>query len=159
MGSGAYQQVVTNMMPRRMLHPMFHVWSARMKLRLAEWLQPKVRRWSRWWYSREWRDQVKQSAKKTIAPSEEEREHLNQQEATVEVTSGNAREELLEKLIGEGWAEEKSSQKWDLYQNNEKLLLALEVIGDNHWKLKIRLGTEHRNSSTMAAIVGLAGQC
>ncbi|MFT5905987.1 MAG: glycosyltransferase involved in cell wall biosynthesis [Cryomorphaceae bacterium] len=163
MGSGAYQQVVTTMMPRRMLDPMFHDWSARMKLTLAEWLQPKVRRWARWWYSREWSDRVEKSEKEIALFNQPQIENLDQQEATVDVASGSARLELLENLIDLGWTEDKSSQEWDLYLSNEKLQVAQEVIGDRHWRLKIRLsqalGSEQRKSSTLETIVSLAGRC
>ena len=158
MGTGAYQQVVTTMMPRRMLSPLFHGWSARTKLGLAEWLQPKVRRWARWWYSRDWSDGVKKSVKKKCSSNQGGEEKLYQPEVTVDVASENARLELLENLINLGWSEDKSSQKWDVCQSNEKLLVAQEEIGDRHWRLKIRLQAEHRNSSTMETIVNLAGR-
>lgn len=161
MGSGAYQQVVTTMMPRRMIHPLFHDWSARMKLVLVEWLQPKVRRWARWLYSRKWRDRVKKSKKEKYSSTQEEIEILFQLETTVASASGNNRLELLENLISLGWKEDESLQEWDLYHSDKKLLLAQEVIGDGHWMLKIRLGlrSEYRNSSTMETIVSLAGRC
>jgi len=159
MGSGAYQQVVTTMMPRRILHPMFHDWSAQMKLSLAEWLQPKVRRWARWWYSREWRDGVKKSESKKDPSDQVQIENLYLQEAALDVANGGARAELLGSLISLGWTEDKSSQEWDLYQFNEKLLLAQEVIGDRHWRLKIRLASEDRNSPTLKTIINLAGRC
>lgn len=158
MGSGAYQQVVTHMMPRRLLHPLFNDWSANAKLRLAEWLQPKVRRWARWYYSRGWSDKVGKSTEKISANRESKtEENFYQEEATVNVESHCARLELLDELISQGWGADHDLPEWDLMKSGEKILVAQEVIGDRHWRLQIRLRSVHQDLSTLEAIVNLAG--
>ncbi|MGJ8656527.1 MAG: glycosyltransferase [Akkermansiaceae bacterium] len=153
MGGGAYQQVVTTMMPRRMLNPLFDGWTARVKLRLAEWLQPRVRRWARWWYSRGWIDGVKKARVERLSKVRKGEEFLL--ERSVSVTDGDSRNELLEKLISQGWEEDESVQEWDVSREGESLLVAQEVIGDGHWRLRLRLQTGDRNSSSLVTIVDL----
>lgn len=155
MGSGAYQQVVTTMMPRRVLSPLFDGWSARVKLRLAEWLQPRVRRWARWWYSRGWIDGVKESTGEKSAV--EKKVEVYVMEESLSVTDANARLGLLEKLRSKGWVEDADAQEWDVYmpRSGERLLTAQEVIGDGHWRLRLRLQVDDRESTTLAAIVDL----
>ena len=150
MGSGAYQQVVTTMMPRRELSPLYEGFSARLKLRLAEWLQPRVRRWARWWYSREWSGLVKKGAKERIVGREKMR-GLYLLEACVDAGDANARIHLLEGLVSRGWREQRDEEKqgWDLLRGGEDLLVVQEVIGDRHWKLKVRLQTGDVNSATL----------
>jgi GT2 family glycosyltransferase len=155
MGDGAYQQVVTTMMPRRLLHPSFNNWSARMKLRLAEWLQPKVRRCARWWYSREWSGLQQGVEQGKSLGSDEQTENLFVKEITLDEVSVNARSELLESLLREGWEVDLNAQKWDVCHGQSKLLVAQEMLGDGYWRLKIRLGTESRNSAILETIVSL----
>ena len=154
MGSGAYQQVVTRMMPRRELSPLFRGWSARMKLRLAEWLQPKVRRWARWWYSREWRGLVKKVSEGGCVRGGELKEFYLL-ESCVDADGANARIELLEDLVSRGWRkqEDEDKQRWDLFKGEESLLVVQEVIGDRYWKLRVRLETRDVNSTTLDDVV------
>lgn len=155
MGTGAYQQVITGMMPRRMLHSLFFSYSARIKLHLAEWLQPKVRHYARWWYSRgmeadqrprlfsklNWTSWFKVKIEKKVYLYEE----------TFNAGSSSMRSKLLEKLIQQGWVPHEDSEKWDLHHklNGEDILLVLETLGDMHWQLRARVQTEDRYSTAM----------
>lgn len=156
MGSGAYQQVVTGMMPRRMLHPDFETLSARLKLRLAEWLQPKVRYWSRWWYTRGMATEVRprlltgsvrgwlrQCILRKLTP----KSYLY--EEVLAVSSASGRGEVLEWLMAQGWLAHEDSEKWDLAKGSDALLILQEVIGDGHWQLRMRLETLVGSSSVM----------
>mgnify|MGYP000545439015 CR=1 FL=1 len=156
MGSGAYQQVVTSMMPRRTLNPLFNCWSAKMKLRLAEWLQPKVRRWARWWYSREWAKKIEKAEGKVSDKRGGGEQNVHEEEITLDVEGANARLEWLDKFISQGWSNDHDFPEWDLVKADEKILIAQEVIGDRHWRLKVRLQSKNRNSSTLDAIRDLA---
>ena len=153
MGGGAYQQVVSAMMPRRMLHPAFSNMSARMKLCLTEWLQPKVRHFARWWYTkgmeREQRpvllpsmSQVKQFVKRR----KPNKAYLH--EEALKACSANARMEWLEMLKLQGWVVHQDSERWDLKQNGESILMAQEFIGEETWQVRVRLETYDRYSST-----------
>ncbi len=157
LGLGGYQQVVTTMMPIRKLHPMFDQWSARCKLELAKWLQPKMRRWSRCWYSRAWSQHVKVANHKKSQVVQKESVVIHLKEVTVNDVPADARARLLESLIHEGWSEDETAQEWDVSHSKCKILVAQETIADGHWRLKIRLGSEPCKTAevTMESIVDL----
>jgi len=140
LATGAYQQVVTTMMPRRLIHPSFDTFFARCKLGVAEFLQPRIRRWCRWWYSREWRDLVKKMD--MSKPSQEARRDVSVSEATVEISSANLRMQFLRDLLDSGWTMDCDFQSWDLSCSDGRLLLVLEVLGDEHFQLKLRVASD-----------------
>lgn len=163
MGSGAYQQVVTGMMPRRMLHPEFATFTARWKLCLAEWLQPKVRHWSRWWYTRGMDSDVrprlfsgsvsgwlKQRLRLRLVRNSEQKPYLY--EEVIEASTAGARGEMLERLIQHGWVVHEDSEKWDLAKGSDALLIVQEVLCDGQWQLRVRL--ESKDSSTVIYTIG-----
>ena len=154
MGSGAYQQVVSGMMPRRMLHPAFSTISARIKLRLADWLQPKVRHYSRWWYTRgldadqrcpfflgngPWKQYFQRDKQKKVYLHEE----------LMPASSANTRTECLEELKELGWVVHEDSEQWDLTKNGESVLMVQEFLGEECWQVRIRLQTQDRYSTTL----------
>lgn len=158
LGGGAYQQVTTQMMPRRSLHPSFNGFSARLKLRFAEWFQPIVRRWSRWWYSREWIGRVKKAQGDGSAEIRKVSEEGDVRELVFDVAGGGARLELLENLVGLGWREDEASEGWDLLLGRERVLVVLEVLGDRCWRLRVRLAEGASGSDTVAVIRDLVGR-
>ena len=160
MGSAAYQQVVTGMMPRRRLHSSHDTMSARGKLRLAEWLQPKVRHWSRWWYSRGMADEVRPrlldigGLLKRLMRKDAGKK-VSVVEKVFEAKSGSARAELLESLVQQGWVAHEESERWDLRLRGDEILVVLEILGDMHWRLRVRLQSDDRGSVAMDTVRAL----
>ncbi len=136
-GSGAYQQVVTHMMPQRPLHPRFRNKMALWKLRLTQWLQPKVRKWSRWYYSRDWVKTIEKAEKqKTSSPVTP----VNKtKESQIFCASFTARSHVIEALLTRGWHADHGYSEWDLTKEDQKLLIAQESVGDQLWNIRIRL--------------------
>lgn len=151
MGNGAYQQVVTSMMPRRTLHAHYNDFSAKAKLYLAEWMQPLVRRIARHYYSRKWRHMIAVSTEKIDTRSKKE-EHHYENEITLDVGMNNARTALLAELLARGWSDASDLTEWDLSKADERILIAQEVIGDGLWRLQIRLRSKDQRSSSLSAI-------
>ncbi len=158
LGGGAYQQVTTHMMPRRRLHSRFNGFSARFKLRLAEWLQPKVRRWSRWWYSREWVAGVKSAEGGGSVKRAKMGEVGEVRELVFDVGGAGARYELLESLVRLGWRDDEVCEGWDLFLGDERVLVVQEVLGDGCWRLRVRLAEVRSGSGTVAVIGDLVGR-
>ncbi len=157
MGSGAYQQVNTLMMPRRPLHPNFQHPSSRLKLRLCEWLQPKIRYWARRWYARKWSKQITKSentkhTQKPLPP----RPYSNSYsvfEMEKITRNPNARTELLAALISSGWESATTSSLWDLKKGDSRILIVNESLGNEVWKLRLRLNSPHSERAKVHAIL------
>lgn len=146
-GSGSYQQVVTHMMPQRPLHPLFRNTLAQLKLRLTQRLQPIVRKWSRWYYSRDWIDKIK----KVKAPRTSAKSLTSPISRTVEfhhfTSSADARLNLIQSLIAQGWQPDHGYSDWDLVNGSMQLLIVLEAVGVRVWNIGIRLQASTDNPS------------
>ncbi len=136
-GSGAYQQVTTHMMPLRKIHPSFATPPALRKLRIATYLQPKIRRWARWYYSRKWYKIIRK-APKTDDLKASASEALQQEETSQYSADGNARYTLIQKYLEQGWLEDHGYSEWDLIKDNQKLLIAQEMVGKDLWLIRER---------------------
>ena len=154
MGSGAYQQVQTHMMPLRDIHPNFRTKSALRKLKIAQKLHPKIRRWARWYYSRKWVDKIEKSPKtEKIKPEifSDKVEEYSYDIGRDEVP--HARADLLEKLKSQGWQESHGYSEWDLTkqpnrknQPTSRILVITEILGKDHWRIRVRVnGDEAKN--------------
>jgi GT2 family glycosyltransferase len=111
MGNAGYQSVVARMLPTRGIDSRFDGWRERLALRMVEFLAPRLRGWARnriIWPKRE-----RPAAHPVTHPHEWEVPH-------------HAREELLERLLAEGWSACGPTEPWDVEKDGARLLLATE---------------------------------
>ncbi len=135
-GSGAYQQVSTHMMPLRSIHPAFATSSALRKLRIANYLQPKIRRWARWYYSRDWIKKIKKSPKPGIEKAIDTSNKI--EESSHYTADSNARYNLIQDYLTKGWERDHGYSEWDLVKGDQRLLIVQEVIGRDAWQVRLR---------------------
>lgn len=138
-GMAGYQQVEVGMMPRRRLHESFKSVRTDFKLRLAEWLQPRLRRWARCYYGgnpglilRGLLPRLNFSFLKA-----ENGERIR--ELFYKVPRRDFRSSLLPKFAAEGWETADETSVWDMQKGNSFLLLAMLKVGEDKWKIGIRL--------------------
>ena len=134
-GSGAYQQVTTQMMPLRRIHSSFATPSALRKLRVATYLQPIIRRWARWYFSRKWRKLICKAPKVEDLPIVKPGRYI---ETSHYSADGSARYHLIQQYLEHGWQQDHGYSEWDLVKGNEKLLIAQEIIGKDLWLIRER---------------------
>jgi GT2 family glycosyltransferase len=111
MGSAGYQSVVDRMLPTRGIDGRFDGWQARLMLRMVEFLAPRLRAWAR---------------NRTILlgngrPARNARVHTREWEVP-----DVPREELLDKLLADGWSACGPTESWDVEKDGARLLLATE---------------------------------
>jgi len=134
-GSGAYQQVTTHMMPLRRIHASYTKLSALRKLRLATYLQPKIRRWARWYFSRKWIKRIRKAPKTQTPLSPKPANYVETSDYTADAS---ARYNLIQQYLNQGWQEDHGYSEWDLVKGSEKLLIAQEMIGKDLWMIRER---------------------
>ena len=141
MGMAPYQQLYLTMQPQRPLPYGYQGFSARVKLTLAQHVQPWVRAVSRWRYSLGWRKELQVARP---APQGEYFKLGNnmgnimmKREVAESRWWGGAdifREHILEALIDDGWRilGEPECGDWDVTRDDAKLLVACEVHDHVH---------------------------
>ena len=128
MGTAPYQQLALTIQPLRPLMRGYDTAEARAKLRLAQYLQPLLRRWTRWRYSLGWQSQLEKGAR---APK------IKSSNATCEVIEESrwwlgehvSRDCLLGMFQEAGWQVLRDDRQWDLADGEAagaRLLLACE---------------------------------
>jgi len=113
MGNADYQVLVHRMLPLRPLDKRFGGWRARWALRLVQLLAPRLRAWARsralWTERRVRRKKPKQHAE------------IHEWEL-----GGFSRDELLDRLLHEGWSPCGATDAWDVEKVDARLMLATE---------------------------------
>ena len=136
-GLAGYQMFWNVMMPSRPLHRSFRSTTAQAKLRMAELLQPLLRKYARRWYSKEWshlvakHEPVSEAIEKELKASLKERVLPMKEEAY--------RFELIQALLAQGWEFADDYDSWDLQRDGTKLLIASECLGEKCWQTRIRV--------------------
>lgn len=111
MGKAGYQSLIGRMLPTRSLDDRFDGWRARIGLRLVEFLAPRLRAWAR---NRSlWLDRRRPSGKPDVRVHEWE-------------LPDRDRDELLERLLEDGWSACGPTESWDVEKDGTRLLLATE---------------------------------
>ena len=127
MGTAGYQQISMTMQPRRPLPAGFDSMRARVKLELAQVLQPSIRRWARWWFSRKWRSQLTHTKNSDAFILVDQLERINDYEARW-WGEGFAltRVDVLDALCQSGWEALVDDSEWDMSFGDYRLLVASE---------------------------------
>lgn len=115
MGQAGYQGVTDRMQPLRPLDPQFNDFVSRERLRLLEWLQPRLRAWFR---CRHWR-LAGNGAKAPELPRPDT-------EFSIWSEEGKTRDAFLQQLLADGWKAGGGTDAWDVEKNGTRLLLATE---------------------------------
>ncbi|SHJ61539.1 Glycosyltransferase, GT2 family [Rubritalea squalenifaciens DSM 18772] len=138
-GLSGYQQVEVGMMPRRALYTKFKSPRAELKLRVAEWLQPRLRHWARCFYTRSYGRLLK-----SLVPSirlssliSENGERIR--ELFYHALKQDDRVELLLRFQEAGWQHAEDTSPWDLKKGDVHLLFAMLKVGPDKWKLGVRI--------------------
>ena len=126
MGSAAYQQIQTHMQPLRPLIREYDTARAHRRLKLANTLQPWIRKWSRWKHSRSFLKTIKK-----VAPSEKSK--ISTKSEATEVSALKwwsedrlQRESVLDLLLDQGWKAIENDSHWDLSSASAHCLIACE---------------------------------
>jgi GT2 family glycosyltransferase len=117
MGQAGYQGVVDRMQPLRPLDPRFATWLSRSHLAILSWLQPRIRSWYR---CKRWKGPVKERNGNGRLPLQPTKE------IAVWSDEGQTRNELLKKLLEQGWKPCGASELWGVERDGTHLLLATE---------------------------------
>ena len=128
MGTAGYQQISVTMQPQRPLPIGFTSPEAKFKLALAQHLQPSVRKWTRWWYSRSWRAEIPKVKEEKEFVFVDTIERLNDYESRwwsedVSLT----RLDVLQALCENGWEAIEDDSDWDMTRDDYRLLVASEL--------------------------------
>jgi GT2 family glycosyltransferase len=111
MGTAGYQSVIARMLPTRGIDSRFDDWRARLALRVVEFLAPRLRGWAR--NRTILLDRVRSASNPRAHPHEWE-------------IAGQPREDLLERLLADGWSACGPTLRWDVEKAGTRLLLATE---------------------------------
>lgn len=136
-GLAGYQMFWNVMMPSRPLHASFRSARAKMKLKMAELLQPLLRKYARRWYSRAWRHLVEKHEAVAEAVVKEPKSSLK--ERILPMREEAYRIELIEALLAQGWQYAGDCDSWDLQREGVKLLIASECLGERCWQARVRV--------------------
>ena len=127
MGTAAYQQLSMVMQPVRPLPDGFDDAAARSRLKLAQWVQPHVRRLARWWHSLRWRSQVEKASGTKEFMLVDSYERFNDYEAKWWSESQDVqRIQVLEAIRDCGWQVLDNDTDWDMERGAMRLLVACE---------------------------------
>ncbi|MGB0774591.1 MAG: glycosyltransferase [Akkermansiaceae bacterium] len=130
MGTAAYQPIILSMQPRRPLTVGFDTPMARFKLGLVEVIQPKIRAWTRWWYSLRWRHNVPETSHQPSILLADNWVNLNDYEARWWCGVGTLREEVLGELLEGRWVAIEDGSEWDIESGPIRAIIAREVHRD-----------------------------
>ncbi len=127
MATAGYQQISMVMQPQRPLPIGFHTILAKTKLKWAQTLQPKIRSWARWWFSRQWCGELTHSKSKEgfILVDRLERTHDYEARWWSE-GAGLTRIDVLDGLCESGWEAIADDSDWDMSYGDYRLLVASE---------------------------------
>jgi GT2 family glycosyltransferase len=111
MGTAGYQSVIARMLPTRGIDSRFDDWRARLALRVVEFLAPRLRGWAR----------NRTILLDRVRSARNPRPHPHEWEV-----AGHPREDLLERLLADGWSACGPTLRWDVEKAGTRLLLATE---------------------------------
>ncbi|MCW1883962.1 glycosyltransferase [Luteolibacter flavescens] len=116
MGQAGYQGVVDRMQPLRPLDAGFNDFASRERLRLLEWLQPRLRAWFR---CGKWLllSNNGTASQEPPAPTDE---------LALWSAEGKTRDDFLQQLLADGWQAGGDTDAWDVEKNGTRVLLATE---------------------------------
>jgi len=127
MGTAGYQQVSTIMQPCRPLPTGFDGGEAKFKLTLAQIMQPYVRRWARWWFSRKRRAALPQKKVSEEFVLIDRFERINDYEARWWSEGFDlTRLDVLGGVRKSGWEVIDDDSDWDVARGDHRLLIASE---------------------------------
>jgi GT2 family glycosyltransferase len=129
MGQAGYQAVCDRMQPLRPLDGRFDRPWARLRLALLGWLQPRLRAWFR---CGRWLAPPRAVVADAPLPAADAEFALWSDE-------GMDRDELLGRLLGDGWRPGGASDPWDLEKQGTRLLLATERGGGGGATMLLRV--------------------
>ncbi|MFD2257093.1 glycosyltransferase [Luteolibacter algae] len=135
MGQAGYQSIVNRMLPLRPIAPKFRSPRSEALLKLVNFLQPLLRRWSR---NRQLR---------FILPHRHDRNSPEVfHEFHIAINKRHfSRDSILEDLLRSGWNAAGPTETWDLKKDGDKLLLATEILDHEHINLLFRIAGNHTN--------------
>jgi GT2 family glycosyltransferase len=130
MGSAGYQAITNRMLPLRGIAAPYDSWRARLALRLVECLVPRVRAWFR---------------TGSVFPLHGGDGHAPTAQPAVSgpiqefAIAGIAREEILGRLLREGWTPCGPTEAWDAAMGASRILLATTYDGRGGWHILVRI--------------------
>ncbi|MBC7979878.1 MAG: glycosyltransferase [Armatimonadetes bacterium] len=118
MGRAGYQSIVNRILPLRPIDSAFRNPFSDFVLSVVGILQPALRRWAR---NRSFKFPLPELYNQNHQPPDNEFQ--------IEGTNGEDREHYLELLLGRGWQPGGSTDPWDLYFDDTRVLIATEKSG------------------------------
>lgn len=144
MGKGAYQQIVTSMQPLRPIPLEFSCLESRIKLALANALQPRMRAWARWCHSSLWRGKVERAPKASQLILADDMREFEQYDASWWSKQGVSRDKVLNTLLRNGWIPIENHSDWDLARDGLRAVLAVEELPMGSTVVHTRLEMESK---------------
>ena len=135
MGNAGYQAVTNRMLPLRGLDERFDDWRSRLSLRAVRWLVPRFRAWARnrtvFWRS----DRLEEEGVRILTMARS----YGDGEFVVGGDGALTREELQQRLLGEGWAVGGPTDDWDAEKHGTYVLMATEYgeAGSRHTLVRV----------------------
>ena len=125
MGAAGYQAITNRMLPLRGLAAPFDHWISRFTLRVLEWFVPRLRAWERC------RTLIFRNHCHPAPPAT-----CPGHEFTI---SGKPREDVIQRLLLDGWKPAGPTDPWDAEKHGARILLATEHAGDGTKNTLVRL--------------------
>lgn len=141
-GLAGYQVFWNPMMPKRQLHREFVYSRSLMKLELTEVLQPRLRRFARWWYGREWSSSID---KRIPSAKENKPRYLPMSEIVLPVQTDEYRARVVEVMLCCGWSLTGDYEQFDLVRGDQSAMLVSELIGNGSWGVRVRVTAERKD--------------
>ena len=126
MGTAPYQQLALTMQPQRPIPQEFVGTEAKIKLFLAETIQPRVRSWARRWHSLRWRGKVDRISKKQEYVLVDSMRQYDECEARWWTEGDLFRDSVLEAVLEDGWLALENDSDWDFERLGLRLVIACE---------------------------------
>ena len=139
MGNAGYQAVTNRMLPLRDLDSHFNHWLVRLALRSLQCLAPRLRAWAR---NRSLSLGNEPDLAENRRPSPDPRQSPTDAtpvEFGIDRAEGPSREDLLRRLLANGWRPGGPTAAWDAEQNHTRVLLATEYAEDGSHHILVRV--------------------
>ena len=145
MGTAAYQQLALTMQPQRPLPEGFDGAAVKLKLAIAQSIQPRVRAWARWWYSLRWRGKVERVPRNREYILVDHMQRYDEYEARWWADDYFDRQEVLNAVIEDGWVALENESDWDLERDSLRLVIACEHHAAGTWVLtRMEMGSKSK---------------
>jgi len=114
------------MQPQRPLPEGFDGAGVKLKLAIAQSIQPRVRAWARWRYSLRWRGKVERVPRNREYILVDHMQRYDEYEARWWADGYIDRQGVLNAVIEDGWMPLENESDWDLERDGLRLVIACE---------------------------------